>query len=144
MAPSGVKNFYRQKKKGGVAKPSSKRSIAGKSPVPSPFHGTLLPSGFPFSHFSPLMLSLSLNPKSTTGSDAERDKAYLAAGIGEGDDEKLRQFDMDMRYGPGIGLSRMDRWERADAMGLNPPAEVEAILLKSSAAAAGCLWDARI
>ncbi|XP_042374802.1 DNA polymerase delta subunit 4-like [Zingiber officinale] len=116
MAPSGVKNFYRQKKKGGVAKPSSKRSIAGKSPVPSPFHG----------------------------SDAERDKAYLAAGIGEGDDEKLRQFDMDMRYGPGIGLSRMDRWERADAMGLNPPAEVEAILLKSSAAAAGCLWDARI
>ncbi|XP_074586440.1 uncharacterized protein LOC141842122 [Curcuma longa] len=123
---SGLKNFYRQKKKGGVAKPSSKRSIAGKSPavahshladpVPSPLHG----------------------------SDAERDKASLATGIGEEEDEKLRQFDMDMRYGPCIGLSRTDRWERAAVMGLNPPAEVEAILLKSSAAAAGCLWDGRV
>ncbi|XP_074556903.1 uncharacterized protein LOC141812848 [Curcuma longa] len=111
MAPSGVKNFYRQKKKGGVAKPSSKRSIAGKSPA--------------------VALSLA-------------DKADLPMGIGEGEDDKLRQFDMDMRYGPGIGLSRMDRWERAVAMGLNPPAQVEAILLKSSAAAAGCLWDARV
>ncbi|XP_074561082.1 uncharacterized protein LOC141817300 [Curcuma longa] len=119
---SGLKNFYRQKKKGGVAKPSSKRSIAGKSPsvalspladpVPSPLHGS--------------------------------DAAYLATGIGEEEDDKLRQFDMDMRYGPCIGLSRTDRWERASAMGLNPPAEVEAILLKSSAAAAGCLWDGRV
>ncbi|XP_074561602.1 uncharacterized protein LOC141817880 [Curcuma longa] len=116
--PRGLKNFYRQKKKGGVAKPTSKRSIAGKSPavalspladpVPSPLHGALLSSRCLF----------------------------------PGD--KLRQFDMDMRYGPCIGLSRADRWERASAMGLNPPAEVEAILLKSSAAAAGCLWDGRV
>ncbi|XP_042386230.1 uncharacterized protein LOC121977890 [Zingiber officinale] len=126
MASSGLKNFYRQKKKGGVAKRSSNRSFAGKSPtvslshlvdpVPSPLHG----------------------------SGAGRDKVPLAAGIGEEEDEKLRQFDMDMRYGPCIGLSRTDRWERAAAMGLNPPAEVETILLKSSAAASGCLWDGRV
>ncbi|PFH50292.1 hypothetical protein AMATHDRAFT_48016 [Amanita thiersii Skay4041] len=31
-------------------------------------------------------------------------------------------------YGPCIGVSRIDRWERAEALGLNPPSEIREIL----------------
>ncbi|KAK3124030.1 hypothetical protein QOZ80_8AG0639490 [Eleusine coracana subsp. coracana] len=34
---------------------------------------------------------------------------------------ELRRFDMDMAYGPCIGVTRLRRWERAAAMGLSPP-----------------------
>ncbi|KIY63857.1 hypothetical protein CYLTODRAFT_493578 [Cylindrobasidium torrendii FP15055 ss-10] len=40
----------------------------------------------------------------------------------------LRVFDLTYKYGPCIGMSRLDRWKRADAMGLNPPREVYDIL----------------
>lgn len=61
-------------------------------------------------------------------------------------DEKermLRQFDMNMAYGPCLGMSRMARWERASRLGLNPPQEIEA-LLKAGKVQAGCLWDGLI
>ncbi|EIW58128.1 uncharacterized protein TRAVEDRAFT_71842 [Trametes versicolor FP-101664 SS1] len=41
----------------------------------------------------------------------------------------LRVFDLSYEYGPCIGVSRLDRWERAHALGLNPPSEVKDILL---------------
>ncbi|KAE8733687.1 DNA polymerase delta subunit 4 [Hibiscus syriacus] len=40
----------------------------------------------------------------------------------------LRQFDMNMEFGPCIGIPRIDRWERARRLGLNPPKEIESIL----------------
>ncbi|KAF8909533.1 DNA polymerase delta, subunit 4-domain-containing protein [Mucidula mucida] len=40
----------------------------------------------------------------------------------------LREFDLTYDYGPCIGMSRMERWERADKMGLNPPQKVYGIL----------------
>ncbi|CAL1714040.1 unnamed protein product [Somion occarium] len=36
----------------------------------------------------------------------------------------LRVFDLSYQYGPCIGVSRLERWNRADALGLNPPPEV--------------------
>jgi DNA polymerase delta subunit 4 len=36
----------------------------------------------------------------------------------------LRTFDLSYEYGPCVGVSRLERWERAKAMGLNPPQEV--------------------
>ncbi|XXQ32962.1 DNA polymerase delta subunit 4 [Plasmodiophora brassicae] len=33
----------------------------------------------------------------------------------------LRQFDMDPKYGPCIGLTRQQRWQRAKDFGLDPP-----------------------
>ncbi|KAI0630659.1 DNA polymerase delta, subunit 4-domain-containing protein [Trametes polyzona] len=36
----------------------------------------------------------------------------------------LRVFDLSYEYGPCVGVSRLDRWERAHALGLNPPLEV--------------------
>ncbi|KZT52378.1 hypothetical protein CALCODRAFT_502383 [Calocera cornea HHB12733] len=41
----------------------------------------------------------------------------------------LRVFDLSYEYGPCIGMSRLERWERAEAMGLEPPPEVREILM---------------
>jgi DNA polymerase delta subunit 4 len=38
----------------------------------------------------------------------------------------LLMFDRNYDYGPCIGVTRLERWERAQAMGLNPPLEVNA------------------
>ncbi|CAL9068486.1 unnamed protein product [Musa banksii] len=149
MASVGMGGFYRQKKRGGIAKPTLKRSSTGKSaaialsftdPDQSPVLGTL--SSTP--NF--LYYALHSSPISSTydpmvGAIAEHGKTASAAAFEE---ERLRQFDLDMRYGPCLGLSRMERWDRAAAMGLNPPGDVEAILLKSSDAAADCHWEGRI
>lgn len=58
-------------------------------------------------------------------------------------EETLRQFDMDMRYGPCIGMSRIQRWERAHKMGIHPPIQVREILERLSGAPA-CLWEGRV
>ena len=34
-----------------------------------------------------------------------------------------------MRFGPCLGLTRLERWERAAANGLAPPGDVKALLL---------------
>lgn len=40
----------------------------------------------------------------------------------------LRVFDMTSAYGPCVGMSRLQRWERAKKWGLNPPEEIRNIL----------------
>lgn len=42
--------------------------------------------------------------------------------------EVLRQFDMTLRFGPCVGMSRRRRWERAVRFSLNPPETVIGIL----------------
>jgi len=39
---------------------------------------------------------------------------------------------MTSKYGPSVGISRLQRWERAKKWGLNPPSEVCHIILFSS------------
>lgn len=58
-------------------------------------------------------------------------------------EEVLRQFDMNMAYGPCLGMSRMARWERANSLGLNPPKDVER-LLRGGKTSLECLWDGRV
>ncbi|KAK6515645.1 hypothetical protein TWF506_007968 [Arthrobotrys conoides] len=43
----------------------------------------------------------------------------------------LRHFDLSSQYGPCVGVSRYKRWERAERLGLGPPIEVLAVLLKA-------------
>ena len=57
-------------------------------------------------------------------------------------EEVLRQFDMNMAYGPCVGMKRIDRWERAASLGLNPPKAVHCLL--TSAANELSLWDGRV
>lgn len=52
----------------------------------------------------------------------------------------LRQFDMNMAYGPCLGMTRLARWDRAQRLGLNPPKEIENLLIKGKVQA-DCLWD---
>ncbi|EPS67252.1 hypothetical protein M569_07529, partial [Genlisea aurea] len=58
-------------------------------------------------------------------------------------EDVLRRFDMNMAYGPCLGMSRLARWERAVALGLSPPKEVNE-LLSSGKANADCLWEGRV
>ena len=56
---------------------------------------------------------------------------------GESADEiALRQFDLDVVFGPSAGLSRRERWERAAKFGLNPPAKVLTLIERAEAAEA--------
>mmetsp|Transcript_909 Transcript_909/g.1975 ORF Transcript_909/g.1975 Transcript_909/m.1975 type:complete len:130 (+) Transcript_909:1324-1713(+) len=41
----------------------------------------------------------------------------------------LRMFDLDPKYGPFVGITRMQRWTRAKLAGLDPPKEVHHLLL---------------
>ncbi|KAL5568298.1 hypothetical protein UlMin_024873 [Ulmus minor] len=57
-------------------------------------------------------------------------------------EQLLRQFDLNMAYGPCLGMSRLARWERASRLGLNPPKEIEALLKDSDLnVGSNCLWD---
>ncbi|KIW60165.1 hypothetical protein PV05_00404 [Exophiala xenobiotica] len=42
----------------------------------------------------------------------------------------LRHFDLSSQYGPCIGIQRLQRWKRANMLGLQPPVEVLAVLLR--------------
>ncbi|KAI0911029.1 DNA polymerase delta, subunit 4-domain-containing protein [Ustulina deusta] len=42
----------------------------------------------------------------------------------------LRYWDVSSQYGPCVGVSRLKRWQRADRIGLNPPLEVLAVLMR--------------
>ncbi|KAG4166837.1 hypothetical protein ERO13_A13G157700v2 [Gossypium hirsutum] len=46
----------------------------------------------------------------------------------EEEEKALREFDMNMAYGPCIGITRLGRWERAQRLGLNPPKEIEKLV----------------
>ncbi|KAH0621158.1 hypothetical protein JD844_022204 [Phrynosoma platyrhinos] len=44
--------------------------------------------------------------------------------------ELLKQFDLSWQYGPCTGITRLQRWERAELLGLSPPVNVKELLLK--------------
>ncbi|XP_030534962.1 uncharacterized protein LOC115744028 [Rhodamnia argentea] len=89
------------------------------------------------------------SPTASTSSDVTQPPALISHGSldlkGDHDhaEEVLRQFDMNMAYGPCLGMTRLSRWERAQKLGLNPPNEVE-ILLKGGRVSSECLWDGRV
>ncbi|KAF9309735.1 hypothetical protein BG003_009426 [Podila horticola] len=44
----------------------------------------------------------------------------------------LRQFDLSSKYGPCTDMTRMERWERAFTLGLNPPQHIKDTLSEHS------------
>ncbi|XP_015987959.1 DNA polymerase delta subunit 4 isoform X2 [Rousettus aegyptiacus] len=48
--------------------------------------------------------------------------------VEEAELELLRQFDLAWQYGPCTGITRLQRWQRAEQMGLEPPPEVRQVL----------------
>ncbi|KAK1272457.1 hypothetical protein QJS04_geneDACA012251 [Acorus gramineus] len=131
MATKGLENFYRQRK-------SSSSSVVGGKSKPSPASKRSPNIGVSF------------------GSDHAQPAALVSHGsldlrndCGE-EEEMLRQFDMDMTYGPCLGMTRLQRWERARNMGLNPPKDVECLLQGDGGdggdgrVGVGCLWEGRV
>ncbi|OAC98352.1 hypothetical protein MUCCIDRAFT_115268 [Mucor lusitanicus CBS 277.49] len=46
-------------------------------------------------------------------------------------DKLLRAFDLNYAFGPCVGIKRLDRWERAYNLGLDPPTSIKDILVKN-------------
>ncbi|KAK4732729.1 hypothetical protein R3W88_025717 [Solanum pinnatisectum] len=116
---SSMKGFYKQQKKsGGVTKPSKSKSTKPKNAA-------------------------------AIGSNVTQPSALVSHGSldlkdnYDQNEEVLRQFDMNMVYGPCLGMNRLDRWERAKKLGMNPPTDVER-LLRSNKICNECLWDGRV
>ncbi|XP_058161092.1 DNA polymerase delta subunit 4 isoform X8 [Dasypus novemcinctus] len=53
----------------------------------------------------------------------ELEEEPQAPDVDEADLELLRQFDLAWQYGPCTGITRLQRWHRAQQMGLDPPPE---------------------
>ncbi|KAK9949814.1 hypothetical protein M0R45_005344 [Rubus argutus] len=121
-ARSNMKGFYRQKKTttaGGISKKKKSQSPIHPDAAASLGSGVTQPTAL-ISHGAPDL-----------GDDYDEQE------------ELLRQFDLNMAYGPCLGITRLARWERACRLGMNPPKEVES-LLKGGKARPDCLWDGRI
>lgn len=68
----------------------------------------------------------------------------------------LRAFDLNGKFGPCVNPTRLERWERAERLGLEPPQEVKELLEKFAAVAAAAgprkkvgvsdksLWNGRV
>jgi len=75
-------------------------------------------------------------------SESEDDEASVAR-----DEATLREFDLTSAYGPALGLTRLERWDRARAYGLDPPkAVLEAVQRRGSVKAKWreCVWYGRV
>ncbi|KAF8380835.1 hypothetical protein HHK36_028330 [Tetracentron sinense] len=118
MASGSMKGFFKQKKNSSSISKSSSKSHSKASSNPS-------------------VSIASDHPKPTP--QISRASLHLK----DEHEEVLRQFDMNMAYGPCIGMTRLDRWERANDLGLNPPRDVEG-LLKGGRVGLDCLWDGRV
>lgn len=49
-------------------------------------------------------------------------------GLSEAEEKELCRFDLTLKYGPCVGLSRAERWMRAQEFGLEPPPRVLELL----------------
>ncbi|GLJ12556.1 hypothetical protein SUGI_0193440 [Cryptomeria japonica] len=140
MAPrkkTGMKDFYSQKKK--TSSKQKKAEAPGKSQVRSSAgkrQGDTLPATFDDARAS----------SGTLGSSIVQPlglKAYGRADYPDDSDAKeeiLRQFDMNLTYGPCLGVPRLERWERASKLGLDPPKQIKELLEKGGGMP-DCLWE---
>ncbi|KAM9792275.1 LOW QUALITY PROTEIN: DNA polymerase delta subunit 4 [Neosynchiropus ocellatus] len=97
----------------------ARRSVkAEKRQTPSP----------PPRKLSPVLVSVLFTPFTCLIS---ADPAEAHQEVRDEELQKLRQFDLDWRFGPCTGISRLQRWERAQVHGLNPPEEIRYLLLQT-------------
>ncbi|KAG7093140.1 hypothetical protein E1B28_009423 [Marasmius oreades] len=46
--------------------------------------------------------------------------------------QTLREFDLNGKWGPAVGLTRLERWKRAIDLGLSPPKNVYHLLVDNN------------
>ncbi|KAL8182923.1 UNVERIFIED_CONTAM: hypothetical protein K2H54_007771 [Gekko kuhli] len=69
-------------------------------------------------------------PSPPCGAEAVQAEALLQAPVQPGQVDVLKHFDLSWEFGPCTGITRLQRWERAELLGLRPPATVRELLLK--------------
>ncbi|XP_060572498.1 DNA polymerase delta subunit 4-like [Ruditapes philippinarum] len=59
------------------------------------------------------------------------------------DMKMLKDFDLYWVFGPSMGISRLERWNRAEKHGLNPSPEVKQLVLahEGDERYTQCLWN---
>ncbi|XP_075698035.1 DNA polymerase delta subunit 4 [Rhinoderma darwinii] len=78
--------------------------------------------------------------ESTGSSNRKRQPASRRAGATEQETDvaflpelspldKLIRFDLDWQFGPCTGITRLERWQRAEELGLTPPRNIRDILM---------------
>ncbi|KAJ7547170.1 hypothetical protein O6H91_08G073200 [Diphasiastrum complanatum] len=101
-------------------------------------------------HNKPLLTDVKKNSESVQSvfEDAER-LSVTPFGSNNADDEYddveevLKQFDLNMSYGPCLGISRLERWNRAHFLGKNPPFDIKG-LLERAGGSSQSLWEGHI
>ncbi|KAI9173121.1 hypothetical protein H9P43_007252 [Blastocladiella emersonii ATCC 22665] len=139
--------------------PASSTSPTRAPAVASSSPKRVLSSPPPAAHQLPTPTSPTAAAADPTTSDARLPSsvAYLASHFRSESDRasavaQLRAFDLDLRYGPAVGVPRLARWQRAAGRGLAPPADVGRLLSALDAvgqvdpvpaytAQLGCVYD---
>jgi DNA polymerase delta subunit 4 len=68
-------------------------------------------------------------------SDDEGDEAKM-----DEDEEALRVFDLTTKFGPCLGLSRLERYDRALKYGLHPPKKVLEVIHRRGGVDGDARW----
>ena len=118
--PQRIKNKMKAHFK--VVKKNSDTSIPSKKePIETPPRATETPVSAPTSSIrnlsSPIIIA-----------DDVASPASKLTKISAEEMEMLKQFDLNMDYGPVIGVTRLQRYERALKLGLNPPLQLRSLI----------------
>ncbi|XP_078681193.1 DNA polymerase delta subunit 4-like [Branchiostoma floridae x Branchiostoma belcheri] len=56
---------------------------------------------------------------------------------------RLKQFDLNPDFGPCIGITRLERWERAEKFGQTPPVDIRDLIVQHTGDEeyTHCLWN---
>lgn len=74
----------------------------------------------------------------------EQNSASVSGNKQNNSESVLRQYALDNKYGPSIGMTRLERWERAKKWDMNPPQEIKELILKSGNDQQEGLWNKRV
>ncbi|CAD6246783.1 unnamed protein product [Miscanthus lutarioriparius] len=117
-----MKSFFRQQKAhaGAGAATKSTGGVSKKAAAAAHHHQKAAPA-------------VHVHPAPDHGADSTRLQQ-------EERERAAREFDMDMRYGPCLGVTRAQRWRRAAALGLAPPPALLVLCTDDQP----CLWEGRV
>ena len=59
-------------------------------------------------------------------------------------ENRLREWDMNTRYGPCMSMTRLQRWQRADSLELNPPAFILKVIAAFPELKDKSVWHNRV
>eukprot|EP00892_Ulva_mutabilis_P001519 jgi/Ulvmu1/11368/UM075_0030.1 len=85
-------------------------------------------------------------PREKPGAYSAKKPAQAVQGVTAVEQHILEQFDFDTKFGPCCGMTRIERWDRAQRFDLNPPPQVQQILTRLDSAddAQNCIWHGRV